>query len=95
MVPFEFRIVLTRLYGNVIAKIKTIEGCSEEIKCNIGVKKICLLSPTLFSIYIEKLEECLEATGCEGPKLVGIVITFLLYANNIVLLSKSSDDLEK
>ncbi|MCY6525141.1 hypothetical protein, partial [Actinobacillus pleuropneumoniae] len=36
-VPPKLRIVVIRLYGTVIAKLKTNEGQSKGIKCNIGV----------------------------------------------------------
>ena len=52
------------------------------------------MSPTLFGIYIHKLEECLEKTGCVGPTLTGIVIDLLLYADDIVLMARSPHDLE-
>ena len=53
------------------------------------------LSPTLFGIYIDKLEECLEPTGCKGTELVDVLIALLLYVDDIVLLTKSHDDLDK
>jgi hypothetical protein len=52
------------------------------------------LSPTLFSIYIDKLEECLGKEGCVGPTLTGIVINLLLYADDIVLMARIPHDLE-
>jgi hypothetical protein len=52
------------------------------------------LSPTLFGIYIDKLEDCLEKAGCVGPTLTGIVINLLLYADDIVLIASSPRDLE-
>jgi hypothetical protein len=52
------------------------------------------LSPTLFGIYIDKLEECLEKIGCGSPTLTGIVINLLLYTNDIVLMKRSPHDLE-
>jgi hypothetical protein len=79
-VPLELRVVAIRMYENVIAKFKNTEGWSKEINCNIRVKQGCPLSPTLFGIYIDKLEECLEKAGCVGPTLTGIVINLLLYA---------------
>jgi hypothetical protein len=93
-VPLELRAAAIRMYENVIAKFKNIEGWSKEINCNIGVKQGCPLSPTLFGIYIDKLEECLEKEGCVGPTLTGIVINLLLYVDDIVLMARSPHDLE-
>jgi hypothetical protein len=58
-VYFELRVVVVRLYENVISKFRNTKGWLEEINCNIGVKQGCPLSPTLFDICIKKLENCL------------------------------------
>jgi hypothetical protein len=89
------RVVAVRLYENVISKFRSIEGWLEEINCNIGVKQGCLLSPTLFGIYIDKLEDCLEVVGCVGPTLASIVIILLLYADDIVLMERNIYALNK
>jgi hypothetical protein len=94
-VPSELRAIAVRLYENVIVKFRSTEGWSEEINCNIGVKQGCPLSPTLFGIYIDKLEDCLEATGCVGPTLASIVIILLLYVHDIVLMERNPYDLSK
>ena len=94
-VPFELRATTIRLYENVIAKLKSNEGWSKDIKCNIGVKQGWPLSATLFGIYIDKLEGCLEEAGCAGTILAGIVIILLLYANDIVLLARCPSSLNK
>jgi len=52
MVPPELRVVVTRLYKNVISKLKTTKGWSEEINCNIKVKQGCLLSLILFAFTL-------------------------------------------
>jgi hypothetical protein len=52
------------------------------------------LSPTLFGVYIDKLEDCLEKEGCVSPTLTGIFINLLLYADDIVLMARSPHDLE-
>ena len=85
MVPTKLRIAMICLYQTVIAKVKTNEGWSKDIKCNVRVKQGCPLSHTLFGIYINKQEECLEIAGCKGTKLAGIIITLLLYVDDIVL----------
>jgi len=40
-------------------------------------KQGCPLSCTIFGIYIDKLEECLETAGCQGTEL-GDIINILL-----------------
>jgi len=83
-----------RLYENIISKFKKTEGWSKEINYNIGVKKGCPLSPTLFGIYVDKLEYWLEEEGCVSPTLTGIVINNLLYADDIIFMTKSPHDIE-
>jgi hypothetical protein len=78
--PLDLRDVAICMCENIIAKFKNTEGWSKEINRNIGVKQGCPLSPTLFGIYIDKLEELLEKEGCVGPTLTGLVINLLLYA---------------
>jgi hypothetical protein len=92
-VSLELRDVAIRMYENVIAKFKNTEGWSKDINCNIGVKQGCPLSPTLFAIYIDKLEDCLEKEDCVGLTLTGIFINLLLYANDIILMARSPCDL--
>jgi hypothetical protein len=93
-VPLDLRVVSIRMYENIISKFKNTDGWSKEINCNIGVKQGCPLSPTLFGIYIDKLEDCLEKVSCVGPTLTGIVINLILYADDIVLMARSAHDLE-
>ena len=52
------------------------------------------MSPTLFGIYIDKIEGCLEEVGRVILTLIGIVINLLLYADDIVLMAMSPHDLE-
>ena len=92
-VSIKLRAIAIRMYENFIAKFKNIEGCSKEIDCNIIVKQGCPLSPTLFGIYIDKLEDRLEKVGCVIPTLTGIAIN-IIYANDIFIMARSPHDLE-
>jgi hypothetical protein len=94
-VHFKLRVVAVRLYENTIAKFRNTKGSSEEINCNIGIKQGCPLSPTIFGIYIDKLEYCLKDAGCVIPTLTSIVIIILLYSHDIFLVVKSPSDLSK
>ena len=71
-------------------KIRTKEGMSECFGSNIGVKQGCSLSPTLFGLYIEKLEEWINKAKGEGIQLVGYVVRLLLYADDLILINKTA-----
>ena len=87
--------MVIRWYETISTIFKNNEGWSKEINCNIGVKQGFLLSPTLFGIYIDKLEGFLEEVGCTDMALSRIVIILLLYANDIVLMARCPFDLDK
>jgi len=72
----KLRVPIIQLYENVVAKLKTTKGWFIEIKWNISVKQGWTLSPTLFRIYIDKLEDCLEVVGYDGLKLANMFILF-------------------
>ena len=60
-VPKHLKAVVHRLYEEVKVKIRTSAGISKSFRSDIEVKQGCLLSPTLFGLYINKLEEGLNS----------------------------------
>jgi len=72
------------------------EGLSSTFPCTIGVKQGCPLSPLLFGLYIDALESRIATlAGDDGPDLVGIAVKLLLYVDDLVLMSKSLQGLQK
>ena len=63
--------------------------------CYIKVKNDFPLSPTLLPISINKLKSYFEEAGCVHATLTGTAIIIFLYANDIVLMERSSYDLNK
>jgi len=60
------------------------------------VKQGCPLSPLLFGLYIDALESRIVAlVGDDGPDLAGTAVKLLLYADDLVLMSKSLRGLQK
>ena len=55
----------------------------------------CNLSPTLFNIYINKLATLLEQSPSPGLDLQGKEIKFLMYADDLVLLSPTEHNLQQ
>ena len=66
---------------------KINEGWSQDVNCNIGVKKGCPLSLTLFGIYIVKKEFRLEE--------VARIVVNLLYVDDIVIMEMCPSNLDK
>ncbi|KAH9299597.1 hypothetical protein KI387_031279, partial [Taxus chinensis] len=94
-IPDELRAAVHKLYEQVRAKIKTREGMSECFGSNIGVKQGCPLSPTLFGLYIDKLEDWLNKTEGGGIQLASFVVKLLLYADDLILISKIAQGLRE
>ena len=74
------------LYINVSCAVKVNEHLTDFFPVKQGLKQGCGLSPALFSIYINDLAAECNALHCG--------IKFLLYADDVVLISESADDLQ-
>jgi len=61
-------------------------GRSAPFDSTMGVKQGCPMSPTLFGLYIDQLETHLQY---HAQELQGQKVSILLYADDIVLVSKS------
>jgi len=60
------------------------------------VKQSCPLNPLLFGLYIDALESCIAAlVGNNDPDLAGTAVKLLLYADDLVLMSKLLRGLQK
>src|SRR6218665_2300504 len=86
--------ILTKLYSRQKARVKVAETMSTEFIIRRGVRQGCVLSPTLFNIVAEMVKrKTLE--GYEGGVHVGgRRITNLRYADDIILVENSMEDLQ-
>ena len=83
------------MYSIIYAKVLIDGGTHSEVIFNIGVRQRCPLSPTLFGLYIDKLERYLEEIDTDSPCLFNMVIAILLYVDDVVMLSKSGASLQR
>lgn len=86
--------VLKDMYNNVTFSVKLTEGVTDSFQSTIGVKQGCILSPSLFSLYMNDLVDNFDAE-CDPVYLNEKQLSCLLYADDIVLLSQSAKGLQK
>lgn len=87
--------LLRRIYFLANGKIKTSEGLSDPFKFHRGVLQGESASPQLFNLYIDGLIHDLYASGIPGVSLGSSNIHVLLFADDIVLLANTPDQLQK
>jgi hypothetical protein len=88
--------VLRSMYQNVKSRVKTQNNTlSESFLCSLGVRQGDCLSPFLFSIYVNDIEDTLLREGFKGINTGFLKLFLLLYADDIVIIAESLDDLQK
>ena len=86
--------IIKSMFSIVKSEIKYTNNVSETFICNIGVRQGERLSPFLFSMYLNDLEEELSVKGVKGV-VIGMFKLFpLLYADDIVLFGETDADLQ-
>lgn len=79
--------LIENIYRHTRSAVWTGSELSDFFETHAGVKQGCLLSPTLFTLYLEDLFEFLGG----GLTINGENIRILLYADDIVILSDDID----
>jgi hypothetical protein len=82
------------MYSSTTYKIKTDDGYTDEILCNIGIKQGDNLSPLFFNIFIDKVCTCFPPDW-DPVELQEVVFSCLLFADDLLLPSESEKGLQK
>ena len=90
----KFLQIIRDMYSKDSASIKLNQYISEEFNCHKGVKQGCMLSPTLFNIYLNDLPDILS-NDTSAPLLNGTQISCLLYADDLVIFSTTKSGLQE
>ena len=81
------------MYEGFESAVEINRKCTPYFPVNCGVKQGCLLSPSLFNLYINDLIDLVSSElGIQCGKYANIPI--LAYAEDIVLLAPSADSLQ-
>ena len=84
--------IITTLYWDQTAVVDTESRVSNEFEIKKGVRQGCVLSPSLFNLYTEKMFK--EVKDLNGVTINGININNLRYADDTALLCFCTNDLQ-
>ena len=97
--------VIVNMYSNIKSRVYNGAEFSEFFPCNVGVRQGENLSPVLFSIYLNDLDNFLSSKNLYGVSIVSdeedaelglfLKLFTILYADDTVLLAESVDDLQE
>lgn len=85
------------IYVSVQSCVRANGSFTNFFECPVGLKQGCLLSPILFSLFINKLTDKLSNSGIKGlqffPDITEILL--ILFADDVALLSDTVVGLQR
>ena len=92
----KFFNILKSMYNSLQSCVRVDRNYSDFFSCRKGVRQGCVLSPTLFSIFINQLASHISESGRHGVQLLpGLMELFiLLFADDITLISTTPAGLQ-
>ena len=92
--PKQLTDVIENLYKESTCQVLHGSQLSESFPTTVGVRQGCLLSPSLFNLYLEEiLNEALENAD-EGAVIGGRKIARFQFADDIALLSNTEEEVQ-
>ena len=82
------------MYKNVSYSINLKNGHLDPIKSTLGLKQGCPLSPMLFNLYIDDINEIFD-DQCDPVTVHDLRLNHFLYADDLALLSLSQSGLQR
>ena len=86
--------VIKSMYNNVRSKVRHQNQLSEGFECYLGVRQGESLSPFLFAMYLNDLEDEYFVKGAEGIDIGMLKLFILLYADDIIIFAKTAEELQ-
>ena len=87
--------VMRGMYSSVKSRVKYQNELSSEFECYLKVRQGECLSPFLFSIYINDIEDEFYLHGINGIEIDTIKVFLLLYADDITIFAETAEGLQE
>ena len=82
------------MYEETTASVRHQGMLSDTFKCSLGVRQGESISPFLFNIFLNDLDETLAARQFQGVNIGNVNIKTLLYADDLAILAETREDLQ-
>ena len=89
----NFLRTIQSMYSNVQYSVKLQGGISRPFASTVGLKQGCVLSPSLFNLYMSDFPDIFDST-CDLVTLKDSNLSCLMFADDVVLMSESSQGLQ-
>ena len=86
--------IIHSMYKSVKSIVQVGTERTQPFKCLLGVRQGECLSPFLFSMYINDIEDYVKTHGFQGVNTGHVRMFLLLYADDTVLISENRQDLQ-
>ena len=92
----KFFCALRAMYDSLLSCVRINNQCTDFFHCPTGVRQGCVLSPTLFSLFINNLAQYIDESGVHGIQLLPNMteLFILLFADDVALLSNTPTGLQ-
>ena len=94
-IPDHLTYLLRNLYAGQEAIVKTRHETTDWFQIGEGVRQGCILSPCLFNLYAEYIMQNSRLEEAQAEiKIAGRNINNLRYADDIILMAESEEELK-
>ena len=86
--------VIRNMYSKSKTSIKLSSGLNKFFETNIGMKQGCVISPTLFNIFLNHIPDIFDINTSDPVTLYKTILNCLVYADDISIMSTSTQGLQ-
>ena len=86
--------VVMSMYNHIKSRVKVDCNISVGFNCDLGVRQGECLSPFLFAMYLNDLEDEFYLKGSNGVDIGMLKLFLLLYADDIIIFANNAQELQ-